>query len=142
MPSESAPVSPIVVEVRQETDIAQARWLAKDLAAANGFTKFDVYVIATSVSELASNLVLHTSAGGQITLTIIEHADSVGLEVICEDHGPGIPDVALALSDGYSTTGTLGSGLPGVKRLMHEFDIVSHMGEGTRIMARKWRSCK
>jgi len=130
--------------VEKELDVALARQEGKRLAQALGFGPTDQACIATSISELATNLVFH-AGGGTITLSTIVGANPCdrptgrqGLEMLCEDSGPGIEDIELAMQDGYSTTGGLGGGLPGVKRLMDEFEIESQVGVGTRVVARTW----
>ncbi len=132
----------VVVRVTEEIHIAQAQRQAKALARAAGFRQVAVYQVATSVSELANNLFFHTTEGGRITITAIRQEGMIGLEVIAEDRGPGIPDVKLAMQDGFSANGGLGGGLPGVKRLMDEFEINSEVGLGTRIMVRRWQACR
>ena len=96
------------------------------------------FYVATSVSELANNLFFHAAGGGTITLSAVRRDGQRGIEVIAEDDGPGIPEVELAMQDGFSTNGGLGGGLPGAKRLMDEFEITSTVAGGTRIVARKW----
>ncbi len=123
--------------VEKEFDVALARQEGKRLAQALGFRPTARACIATSISELATNLVFH-AGGGTITLSPVEQEDRQGLEVLCEDSGPGIEDIDLAMQDGYSTTGGLGGGLPGAKRLMDEFEIQSQVGVGTRVVARMW----
>ncbi|HBY93702.1 MAG TPA: ATP-binding protein [Chloroflexi bacterium] len=97
----------------------------------------DAGCVTTSVAELARNLWQH-AGGGTITLHLGATPDDPWIEVQAEDTGPGIADVAQAMQDGYSTIGSLGSGLPGVRRLMDEFRIESEPRVGTRIIARKW----
>ncbi len=123
--------------VEKELDVALARQEGKRLAQALGFGPTAQARIATSISELATNLVFH-AGGGTITLSPVEQEDSQGLKVLCEDSGPGIEDIELAMQDGYSTAGGLGGGLPGTKRLMDEFEIQSQVGVGTRVVARMW----
>ncbi|MCH8922756.1 MAG: anti-sigma regulatory factor [Planctomycetes bacterium] len=95
--------------------------------------------MTTSVSELANNLFFHASHGGRIILSVV-HRDGVpGVQLESRDEGPGIADVDRAMKDGYSTNGGLGGGLPGVKRLMHEFLIESAQGRGTHVSARMWK---
>jgi serine/threonine-protein kinase RsbT len=101
--------------------------------------RVSTFCLATAVSELAHNLVRHATRGGTITVTVLRRSDKNGIEVIAEDDGPGIPDVTLAMQDGFSSTDGLGSGLPGAKRLMDDFEITSTVGTGTRIVARKWQ---
>lgn len=130
---------PVKVNITREYHISHARQEAVKLAEILGFNKASCCIISTSVSELANNLVFHTIRGGNITIIPLIKDDKKGIEIIAEDEGPGIPDIDLAMHDGYSTTGGMGSGLGGVKRLMDEFEIVSQIGLGTRIKARKWR---
>ena len=94
--------------------------------------------LATAITEFARNLYVHAHHGGNITLTVIKDEENVGIQVVVEDDGPGIEDVSLAMQDGYTTRGSLGVGLPGARRLMDEFEIVSEPGIGTRIVAKKW----
>lgn len=124
--------------VEKELDVARACQEARRLAQTMGFGGTAQACIATAISELATNLVFH-AAGGTITLSTVEREGRQGLEVLCQDSGPGIEDLELAMQDGYSTRGGLGGGLPGVKRLMDEFEIQSQVGVGTRIVARKWK---
>ena len=132
----------VTVAVTAQHHVGQARRMARALAAEIGLSEAVTSYVATSVSELANNLIFHTSGGGTITLAAVDRSDAVGLEVIVEDQGPGIADLALALEDGFSTNGGLGGGLPGVRRLMDEFEIAAPLGVGTRIVARKWQPCR
>lgn len=109
-----------------------------NLAQQLGFTRGAAYRLATAVSELATNLVFHAVGGGVIHLSPVTRDGRVGIEVVAEDHGPGIADLALAMTDGHSTNGGLGSGLPGCRRLVDEFEIQSAAGQGTRVMVRLW----
>jgi serine/threonine-protein kinase RsbT len=94
--------------------------------------------MATSISELARNIYLYAGKG-TITISPIERGGAIGLQITAIDAGPGIPDIRKALEDGYTTSGALGAGLPGVRRMMDEFDIQSAPGEGTRVVIVKWR---
>jgi serine/threonine-protein kinase RsbT len=131
----------VIVQVTEEHHIARARQAAVALAEEIGLKRVVVYYVATSVSELANNLFFHTPRGGRITLTALRRDGEIGIEVVAEDDGLGIPDVGLAMQDGFSTSGGLGGGLPGVERLMDEFEITSAAGAGTRVVARKWQPC-
>ena len=136
-------VAPVVIEVTEEHHIARARQTAKALARAAGFSRAAACLVATSASELATNLVLHATRGGNITVAAFRRDDGLSdnrlcLELTAEDDGPGIPDVKLAVKDDYTTGGGLGGGLPGVKRMMDEFEITSAAGRGTRVTARMW----
>ena len=101
-----------------------------------GFDRHDAEAILLAVSELATNLVRY-APGGELVVSIVSEANGVGILIQSSDPGPGIADVELALRDGYSTSGGLGSGLPGVRRLMDDFTIVTSPS-GTSIEARKW----
>lgn len=126
------------VFVRDEYDVSRARVAVTALAERAGFTRGAVYRLATAVSELATNLVFHAAGGGIIRLSTIRRDGRDGIEVVAEDQGPGIPDIDLAMTDGHSTNGGLGSGLPGCRRLVDEFDIQSAAGCGTRVVLRLW----
>ncbi len=130
-----------VVTVVEEHQVALARQTARRISEESGFGRAATYYIATCVSELANNLFLHTTRGGTVTIAIIECGGRKGIEVVVEDCGPGIPDLEMVMRDGFSTNGGLGGGLPGSTRLMDEFEITSTVGEGTRIIARKWQLC-
>ncbi len=130
------------LRVTRPYHIHQARQTAERLTAALGFTSTAAAYVVTSVSELAANLVFHTTRGGTLTLRGLRCQEATGVEVVAADAGPGIADVAVAMQDGFSTNGGLGSGLPGVRRLMDEFDITSEVGVGTRIVTRKWQPCR
>jgi len=131
-----------IVRIHEEENIAEARQKAKRIAEQIGFRRSNIYEIATSVSELANNLFFHAYLGGEITLCALKANGYVGMEIMSRDKGPGILDIRAALTDGFSTNGGLGSGLPGVKRLMDDFKIESRLNQGTTIIARKWSSCR
>jgi len=123
--------------IRSDLDIVSARVEGRDMAKAVGFGTIDQARIATAISELARNIVLYAGEG-TVTLRLAERGSKKGIEILCEDQGPGIEDVSLVLQDGYSTSRGLGMGLPGAKRLMDEFEIDSRLGTGTRVIVRKW----
>jgi serine/threonine-protein kinase RsbT len=128
----------IPIAIASDKDILEARQRGRALALELGFSVGEAALIATAISELARNIV--TYAGhGTVTLRQTSAGGRVDLTIIATDHGPGIADVALALRDGYSSSGGLGLGLPGVRRLMDEFEIASELGRGTMITVRKWR---
>jgi len=122
-----------------EADIVAARQRGRELALGIGFSPGDATLIATAISELARNIVTYAKRG-EIRLIPIELNGKRGLTVVAKDEGAGIPDIRQALQDGYSTAGRLGLGLPGVKRLMDEMEIVSEVGVGTTVTAKKWRT--
>ncbi len=125
------------VPIHSDSDIVNARTAARELAHRVGFEEIDVVLIATAVSEAARNIVEHANRG-EIILSTLQHGKDKGLEIVAQDKGPGIAHVAEALQHGYSTTRELGLGLPGMKRLMDEFHIVSRVGSGTKVTMRKW----
>jgi serine/threonine-protein kinase RsbT len=128
----------IPIAITSDKDVVQARQQGRALALQLGFSVGETALIATAISELARNIV--TYAGhGILTLRQSGASSRVKLTIIATDYGPGIADVALALRDGYSSSGGLGLGLPGVRRLMDEFEIASEPGRGTTVTVRKWR---
>lgn len=127
----------IRVPIRSDVDIVLARQRGRSLAGEIGFTATDATLVATAISELARNIVLY-AAYGEIELRRIENADTNGIMIIARDHGPGILDTTVAMRDGYSTSGGLGLGLPGIRRLMDEFSIESSVGAGTTVSVKKW----
>ena len=128
-----------VAPIRSDLDIVIARTLSRDTAKALGFGAIDQARIATAVSELARNIFLYAGTG-TVTIREIERGGRKGIEINCEDQGPGIADIDLVMQDGYSTSRGMGMGLPGARRLMDEFDIKSAEGQGTIIHCRKWRT--
>ena len=138
-PAPATSAEPIMITIREEYHISEARRKARSMAKAIGFDRVITCYLMTSVSELANNLFFHARQGGTITLVPLNKNNNVGIEVIAEDEGPGIPDIKKAIKDGFSTNRGLGGGLPGVKRLMDEFEINSDVGMGTRVTARKWK---
>jgi len=126
------------VPIQSDTDIVTARQRGRMLATQLGFTSGDATIVATAISELARNIVLYAK-GGEVLLTPVESRDNYGLVITARDEGEGIADVRQAMQDGYSTSGRLGVGLPGVKRLMDEFEIVSEAGKGTTVTVKKWK---
>jgi len=126
-----------VVPISSSADIVTARQRGRALAAALGFSGSDLTVIATAISELARNIIEYATTG-EIVLGQ-ENADGrPGIVIVARDEGPGIPDVSRAMSAGYSTGLGLGLGLPGVRRLMDDFEISSDAGHGTTVSVRKW----
>jgi len=128
-----------VTAIQSDLDVVTARSLVREVAKNLGFVPIDQARIATAVSELARNIFLYAGAG-QIFIRGVEAEGKKGIEIVCEDQGPGIQDVKLALQDEYSTSGGKGMGLPGARRLMDDFDIHSVVGVGTTVTCRKW--CK
>ncbi|RXZ00881.1 MULTISPECIES: anti-sigma regulatory factor [Fictibacillus] len=125
------------VEVCNEWDIVSARQLGRNMAKELGFGNVDQARITTAISELARNIYLY-AGNGKICLEPVEQMGRKGLRIIAVDNGPGIRDIRKVMEDGYTTSGGLGAGLPGVKRLMDEFTIDSTIDSGTEILATKW----
>jgi anti-sigma regulatory factor (Ser/Thr protein kinase) len=128
----------VVVAIGADADLVSARAQARRLAERLGFTGTDATLIATAVSEIARNIIVHVGRG-EIVLRPVEEERRCGLVVVARDAGPGIPDVEAALRDGYAGSTGLGLGLPGARRLMDEFEIVSEPGGGTTVTMTKWR---
>ncbi len=118
--------------IRAEADILTVRHTVRKWATALGFGIVDQTKLTTAASELARNALVH-GKGGLAIVEEVREPGRVGIRMTFEDRGPGIPDVALALEDGYTTGGGLGLGLGGSKRLMQEFAIATRVGEGTRV---------
>jgi serine/threonine-protein kinase RsbT len=126
-----------VVPIASSDDIVTARQLGRALGSSLGFAGADLTVIATAISELAGNIIEYASDGA-IVMTIVEKDGRPGINIVARDAGPGIPDLAEVLATGQATGQHLGVGLPGVRRLMDEFEISSSAGEGTSVTVRKW----
>jgi serine/threonine-protein kinase RsbT len=126
------------IAIRADVDIISARHRGRELGAELGFNKGELALIATAISELARNILTYAGEG-EIVLERVQQNGRRGILVIARDGGPGIPDLELALQDGYSTSRSLGIGLPGVRRLMDEFELSSTLGAGTTVTAKKWR---
>jgi serine/threonine-protein kinase RsbT len=125
------------IPIHSDLDIVAARVEGRSLARELGFGIIDQARIATAISELARNVVLYAQSG-QIILQRLDSDGRIGLQIVCQDRGPGIKDLDLVMRDGYSTMEGLGMGLPGTKRLMDEFQIESEVGVGTTVTACKW----
>jgi serine/threonine-protein kinase RsbT len=125
------------IVIKSDEDVITSRSAAKEMAKEIGFGIVDQTKIATAISELTRNIIKYADEG-LLNVTAISAGDRKGIELICEDRGPGINDIGLALKDGFSTSGGLGMGLSGAKRLMDEFELESKRGKGTRVVARKW----
>jgi serine/threonine-protein kinase RsbT len=129
------------VPIRQEDDIIVARQCARELAKTLGFRAIDQSRITTAVSELARNVVRYATDGrGEVLLrSLVAPGGRAGIEIVVRDDGPGIADINLALSEGYTSGRGLGMGLPGTRRLMDEMTIESVVGQGTTVTIRKWQ---
>ncbi len=125
-------------ELNEENDQATAVFMTREMAKNAGFSLADEVMVATAVSELATNILRYASSGS-VRVTVIQRGDErTGIEILAEDKGRGIRDLKLAMQDNYSTAESLGLGLPSVERIMDEFEIESDFGQGTRIRARRW----
>jgi serine/threonine-protein kinase RsbT len=131
--------TPEAFEIRSSEDVVVVRQAVRRRAVELGFNLVDQTKIVTASSELARNT-LDYGGGGTATVETIQNGIKRGLRVRFEDEGPGIPDLQLALKDGYTTGSGLGLGLSGAKRLSHEFDIHSETGRGTRVTILRWKS--
>ena len=125
------------VPVGADADIVVARQEGREVAVRAGFSETEATVIATAVSEIARNIV-RFARRGDVTVSIVTNGSATGVMVVARDAGPGIDDVELALEVGFSTYGGLGLGLPGSRRLMDEFEIISEVGRGTTVTMTKW----
>ena len=124
--------------MRTEADIVTARLIGRAMAQELGFSPGDATLIATAISELARNVVQYAREG-EVRFSILSSGGRQGISVTVVDKGPGIDDVPAALQDGFSTSGRLGLGLPGVRRLMDELAIDSLPGHGTTVKVKKWK---
>lgn len=125
------------VPIRKDTDLTAVRQHVRALAQKTGFGLVQQTKLVTAASELARNTLLH-GGGGAAKIRVVNGHKGPGLSVSFVDSGPGIPDVALALTDGYSTAGGLGMGLSGSKRLVQEFEIVNLPEGGARVTITSW----
>lgn len=126
-----------VISINNELDIVIARQKGRALASELGFYSIDLALIATAISELTRNIITYAKRG-TLFLEVIEKDNRKGFLITITDNGPGIENIDLAMQDGYSTSNSLGLGLPGVRRLMDDFEIHSEPGKGTTIIAAKW----
>jgi len=124
--------------IRASSDIVLVRQAVRKKSIGLGFGLVDQTKIVTASSELARNT-LDYGGGGTVQLELVENGTRSGLRITFEDQGPGIPDIGLALTDGYTTGNGMGLGLSGAKRLSNEFEIWSKPGEGTRVSILRWK---
>ena len=127
-----------LIGLRAMDDIIKARQVVRECAVFQGLSLVDQTKIVTAASELARNTLIH-GGGGDMRLQALNDGPRRGVKVIFLDKGPGIPDIALAMKDGYTTRGGLGLGLSGSKRLVNEFDIESEPGKGTTVTIVRWK---
>lgn len=127
------------IPIFSEVDIVAARQEGRNFAAQLEFSTIDQTLIATAISEVARNIITFAKFG-EIELSMVREGGREGLLIIARDDGPGIPDIELAMKDGYSTAKTLGLGLPGARRIVDDFEIVSETGKGTTVKMKKWKT--
>ena len=126
------------IAIDSDADVVTARQRARALAISLDMPSTDQTLLATAISEIARNITTY-AVRGEVFLELVRDAHGRrGVKVIARDEGPGIADLERALTDGYTTGGGLGLGLPGARRLVDEFDIQTAPGEGTRITVTKW----
>ncbi|HBY93407.1 MAG: anti-sigma regulatory factor [Ardenticatenaceae bacterium] len=128
---------PISVDILREEDIIIARQRGREMARELGFGLVDQSRIATSISELTRNILRYAQQGTTV-LRPLDHLGHRGIEIVCQDRGPGIPDVQAALEGQIASARGLGIGLSGTRRLMDEMEIESVPGQGTKVTIRKW----
>ena len=126
-----------LVQINVDIDIVTARQEGRAIAAQLGFSSSEQTLIATAISEAARNI-LQYAGRGTIALSIVEEGNKKGILIVAQDSGPGIADIEQALIDGYSSAGGLGLGLPGMKRLMSELEIISEVDKGTILRMKRW----
>src|SRR5688572_17651314 len=124
--------------VRQESDLLLVRGLVRECATELGLSTLDLTRIVTAASELGRNTLVH-GGGGTMLLETIAAEERCGVRLTFEDRGPGIADLAQAMTDGFTTSGGMGLGLSGSRRLVSEFEVFSRIGEGTRITVTRWK---
>lgn len=127
-----------VVPLRAEQDVVHARQAVRRLAQERGFRLVDQTKLVTATSELSRNTIVY-GRGGELRIEVVEEGIRTGLRLTFADEGPGIPDLALALTDGWTSGSGLGMGLSGSRRLVNEFEIETAPGAGTRVTVVRWR---
>ncbi|EWM66506.1 MULTISPECIES: ATP-binding protein [Micromonospora] len=128
---------PATQAIRSDEDVVRVRQLVRTTAVAVRLSLVDQTKLVTAASELARNTLIY-GGGGSAEVSTVEDGRRRGVRILFADEGPGIPDLDLALTDGYTTGGGLGLGLSGARRLVDDFDIQTAVGEGTRITVTKW----
>ncbi len=126
-----------MIQVERELDVVTARQKGRELAASIGFSSTDQTLLATAITEVARNIVSYAGKG-TILLRAIDEGGRRGLLIVADDRGPGIENIELAMRDGYSTGKSLGLGLPGAKRIVDAFELLSTKGRGTTVTMKKW----
>ncbi len=126
------------IQLRGSNDVVLCRRVIGKIAEELKFAAIGKTMLVTAASELARNALIH-GGGGEVVWTVLREGDRAGLRLVFQDHGPGIADLQLALTDGWSSGSGLGLGLSGARRLVHEFTIDSALGKGTRVEVVRWR---
>lgn len=134
----NAVVDELCVPIRSEADLVTARLRGREIASTLHFSSSELTLIATAISEVTRNI-LSYAGSGELVLRLVQQGQRAGVLVIARDQGPGIADLFSAMQDGFSTSGSLGLGLPGSKRLMDEFAVTSKVGQGTTVTMTKWK---
>lgn len=124
--------------ILSDVDVVAARIGVRDWARAIGLTVLDLTKVVTAASELARNALIH-GGGGTMQLQVVTQGGRQGLRATFSDHGPGIPQVELAMQDGYTSGGGMGIGLPGARRLVNEFELATEPGGGTSVTILRWQ---
>jgi serine/threonine-protein kinase RsbT len=125
------------VRIQSSADIVTARQQGRSIAGEIGFSNSNLTIIATAISEIARNIVEYAKEG-EAVISLINDGPRKGIQIVLSDDGPGIADTSTVMRDGFSTSRGLGIGLPGARRLMDEFEIVSAIGRGTTVTMKKW----
>ena len=125
------------ISIDSDSDLLAARQEARAIAFELGFTLTAVVGIVTALSEMTRNMLLYAGRG-ELLIESVRDGDRSGILITARDDGPGIPDLQKAMMDGYSTSGGLGMGLPGIKRLMDSFEVRTEPEKGTTVIVRKW----
>jgi serine/threonine-protein kinase RsbT len=125
--------------IQREIDVIPFRNRLKEYATRIGMSLLNQTKIITAASELARNMLKYAN-GGSVLIEVVSKGRENGIRLVFKDEGPGIPDVAQAMKDGYSTGKSLGLGLPGARRLVSEFEIESEVGKGTKVTVTKWKN--
>lgn len=129
--------SEVVVPIRTDVDVVIARQKIRALVSELRFSGSELTLIATAISEVTRNIVSYAGSG-EVVMRLVRRGQRRGITIVARDKGPGIADIEQAMKDGFSTSRGLGLGLPGSKRLMDEFELVSEVGKGTEITMTKW----
>lgn len=133
-------ITTALLAINREVDVYIAMAQGRDLASGLGFNSVDRTKLEIMILELSRNILHHAGGTGELLVESVYDGTRHGVLVTARDTGPGISDISRALQDGFSTAGTLGAGLPGVKRLADDFQIDSQPGRGTVVRAWKWPS--